>query len=208
MSRMTRMVRLLTISMLSGLLAWGAMGGALAQNAKPDAPKSGVGGSATTGQPAARPVEGGKPVVPPAASPKDKAADDVLNELLKKRADSPLIEGTRNEAVAKPGETAVKPGGKLRREGQFIVTRRARMVATNSGIAQWMVTFEGDKDGMQDPPMYLMPCQMLEDMERTVKQNGDSVVFIISGQIFVYKSNNYLLPTLSVVAPKRGNLGQ
>jgi hypothetical protein len=69
-----------------------------------------------------------------------------------------------------------------------------------------MITFDADASGMADPPMYLMPCQMLEDMEQIVQQQGDSVVFVISGQVFVYHGANYVLPTLMKLAPSHGNL--
>jgi hypothetical protein len=56
--------------------------------------------------------------------------------------------------------------------------------------------------------MYMMPCQMLEDMERIVAERGDSIVFIVSGKVYVYRGSNYLLPNLMKLAPHRGNLEQ
>jgi len=49
--------------------------------------------------------------------------------------------------------------------------------------------------------MYLLPCQMLEDMETLVARHEKSIVFIISGQVFVYHKANYLLPTMMKILP-------
>jgi hypothetical protein len=144
----------------------------------------------------------------------DDSAEQVLNELLRRRAENPLIEPAQPDAAdADPDQTArplgTAPGvtsTKLRREGQFIVGRRARMVRADGGVTPWALTFDADKDGMQDPPMFLMPCRMLEDMEKIIADRDDEVAFMISGQVFVYRGANYLLPTLMKLAPDRGNL--
>lgn len=161
----------------------------------------------------------------PAASPTgaeteatgDATAEDVLNELLRRRAENPLIEPAKPDrkqpgqalqpGVAQPLGTA--PGvtqTKLKREGQFVITRRARMIRSTGGLSPWLLTFEADSDGLADPPMFVMPCRMLEDMEKVVGDRGDEVVFIVSGQVFVYRGANYILPTLMKLAPNMGNL--
>lgn len=181
--------------------------------------------------PAPAPAAEAKPAAPadaPAAAPASAkqpeaqpSAEQVLNELLKRRAENPLIEPTRPDAAAPatpapapgtpaasaigtaPGATTAAP---LRREGQFIITRRARMVRAPGGGPGWLMVFEADSSGMQDPPMYVLPCQLLEDMEAILQQQGDSAVFIISGQVYVYRGANYIMPTLMKIAPQRDNL--
>jgi len=161
--------------------------------------------------------EGGSAAAPNAAAPNaDQApAEQVLNELLQRRAENPLIEPARprsaedrHDRSARPAGTAPGAGsGELKREGQFIVLRRGRIKRTTGGAASpWMFTFDADRSNLDDPPMYLMPCRMLEDMEQIVEDRGESVPFIISGQVFVYHNANYLLPTLMKLAPDRGNL--
>ena len=44
--------------------------------------------------------------------------------------------------------------------------------------------------------MIMMPCQLLESMEKLISERGDRVVFNTSGQVFVYKGANYLLPSI------------
>ena len=152
---------------------------------------------------------------PAAASDQTQpSAEDVLNELLQRRSENPLIEPARpttrttTEPIhAVPLGTA--PGVKntrLLREGQFIITRRARMIRANGGMTPWVLSFDADKDGMQDPPMFVMPCRTLEDMEKIAAERGEGVTFIMSGQVFVYRGANYILPTLMKLAPERTNL--
>jgi hypothetical protein len=156
--------------------------------------------------------------------PAQPSAEQVLNELLRRRAENPLIEPVRSSAApATGGPTAPSVGSKpatgaparaahptsptsLRREGQFVITRRARIVRAAADSAAWMVSFEADASTLQEPPMYLVPCQLLEEIENVINQHGDAAVFVVSGQILAYRGANYLLPTLFKISPDRGNL--
>lgn len=183
-------------------------------------------------QPAPKPLAASRPpetpTTPPPAKPAPDApqpsAEEVLNQLLKKRGDNPLIEPTLREPnpnALPPGQprlaagvTGIAPGAKpvtkLRREGQFIITRRGRLVRSATapgGVGMpWMFVFDADANGLTDPPIYLLPCQLLEDMESVAQQQGDALVFVISGQVYVYHGANYLMPTLMKLAPHRTNL--
>ncbi|MHB1156188.1 MAG: hypothetical protein ACYC26_05040 [Phycisphaerales bacterium] len=150
------------------------------------------------------------------ADTQQPSAEQVLNELLRKRAENPLIEPARpaedtdarqsNANAASLGTAPNLAPGKLKREGSFILARRGRMVRAPGGATPWIFTFDADADGLQDPPMFLMPCQLLEDMEQVVEDHADRTNFLISGQVFVYHGANYLMPTLMKIAPDRGNL--
>ncbi len=149
------------------------------------------------------------------------SAEEVLSDLLKRRAENPLIEPAQpqttdnaQQAATAPspartiGSAPNLPAGKLKREGSFVITRRGRMMRANGQHAQWLFVFESDKDQLADPPMYLMPCRMLEDMENLAARHNQSIQFILSGQVFTYRRANYLLPTMMKIAPRRGNLQQ
>ena len=99
-----------------------------------------------------------------------------------------------------PGEAAPT----LRREGEFLVSRRGRLIRADGG--QQMFVFEADNMDAPEPPMVLQPCRRLQDMEDLVQQRGQSIVFIVSGQVHVYRGQNYLLPTMMTIAVDRGNL--
>lgn len=156
---------------------------------------------------------------PAEAEAGEKSAEDVLNDLLKRRDENPLIEPTphanpkpRPVTPDRPAPPAVKGLNpqvdkvQLKREGEFVVTRRGRIVRAAGGSSPWLFAFESDASGLSDPPMYLMPCRLLEEMEAMVEQYGDDAVFTVSGQVFVYRGSNHLLPTLMKLAPNRGNL--
>ena len=66
--------------------------------------------------------------------------------------------------------------------------------------------FDADSQHAPEPPMILQPCRLLQSMEDIVQQRGDTVVFVLSGQVHVYRGANYLLPTLMRIAIDRGNL--
>jgi len=143
--------------------------------------------------------------------------EDVLQDLLQRRRENPIIEPA--EPVTEPNlpaeqatpttQVGTAPGVKpkrLLREGQFIITRRGYLSRATGGMTPWMFTFESDGDAMADPPMFMMPCRQLENMERIVGDRGADVTFLISGQVFLYRQQNYLLPTMVKIAPDRGNL--
>jgi len=143
-------------------------------------------------------------------------AEQVLQELLQRRQDNPLIEPSRPDDAAESdpanrttqvGTAPDVPRQTLKREGQFIITRRGQLARPDEGgAAPWMFVFTSDGQAMADPPMLLMPCRQLETMERIAEQRGMDVTFIVSGQVYVYHNRNYLLPTLVKLAPDRGNL--
>jgi hypothetical protein len=157
---------------------------------------------------------GAAPATQPATQP---SAQDVINEMLNKRKENPLIEPNR-AATVKPVTTSaprmdpalqgVAPGmepPKLRREGEFVVSRRGRLVHANGGT-QCVFVFDSDGQLSPEPPMFLLPCLMLQEGEATVAERGDKVVFKLSGQVFEYKGANYLLPTMMMLAPDQDNL--
>lgn len=94
---------------------------------------------------------------------------------------------------------AAQPGGgaRLLREGTFLASRRGRIVRLAGG--EWQITFDADASGRGDPPMILMPCLNLGAMEKLAERGGEALSFTVSGQVFVYKGKNYLLPTMYAV---------
>lgn len=145
------------------------------------------------------------------------SSDEVMRQLLQSRQENPSIEPNArptNDEVAgsavqiDPKILGVAPGQeppKLRREGEFVVSRRGRVVrASNSN--HLIFAFEADSEHAAEPPMVLMPCQLLQNMEELIRERGDRVQFVLSGQIFSYRGANYLLPTMMKLAVDQGNL--
>ncbi|MAE67128.1 MAG: hypothetical protein CMJ18_22945 [Phycisphaeraceae bacterium] len=102
-----------------------------------------------------------------------------------------------------PGQTSPR----LRREGEFVPLRRGRLARAGGG-SQVMFVFDGDGKASPEPPMIIMPCAALEHMERLVAEQGDKLVFRLSGQIYRYRGSNYILPSIWNIPPDQGNLRQ
>lgn len=81
----------------------------------------------------------------------------------------------------------------LRAEGTFLVEKRASMVRLATGPQ--VVVFHKDEKGSRERPMVLVPCQRLGQMEQLADGREESPVFVVTGQVFVYRGVNYLLPT-------------
>lgn len=133
----------------------------------------------------------------PKEPPADPSTEDVLKDMEKQRGNVPPPTPSTAPPVQQPQQPAANPArpvaaGRLLREGTFLVNRRGRMVRSSSG--DWTFAFDADAQNQADPTMVLMPCQKLEAMEKLAERYGESLTFSLTGQVFVYKNRNYLLP--------------
>lgn len=170
--------------------------------------------------------------VPEAAiSPEEEqatpTAEDVLQQLLDQKRDSPAAEpvGATQEAVESRSDRAAdqsslprlandpllfglntdQPLAELKDEGQFIIARTGRMLRSADG-SQALFVLNSDGPGAPEAPMILQACKLLETMEKTVDQLGEDVPFVVTGQVYTYRGANYLLPTIVKREFDRGNL--
>ncbi|MEO1237468.1 MAG: hypothetical protein AAFX76_11830, partial [Planctomycetota bacterium] len=97
-----------------------------------------------------------RPDTAPVVSAADQALEDALEGI------KPQDENTK----------------KLRREGEYLVNRRGRLIRGITGGGLSNVLFAFDADGADpaaaEPPMRLMPSKMLEFMEDAVVERGDA----------------------------------
>lgn len=144
-------------------------------------------------------------------------AEQVMRRLLEQRRQIPTIEpvvtgpaaggaGGQRPDPAVIGVAPDQPAPQLRREGEFVVSRRGRVFILPDSRAQFR--FEADAEQSPEAPVFLMPCQLLEHIERLVQQRGDELVFVLSGQVFTYHGANWLLPTMMRLDIRRDDLGQ
>ncbi|MBI1371978.1 MAG: hypothetical protein GC159_04355 [Phycisphaera sp.] len=152
------------------------------------------------------------------AAKKDQpSAEEVLNELLRRRSENPLIEPAAPATPTAPGAqpAAIRtiagtapalPTGPLRPQGSLVISRRGRMIRASGGMTPWAFVFESDGPTLKDPPMFLMPCEELQQMEQVIDRKQDRAVFEVSGEVYVYRGANYLLPTRMGEVQDRGNL--
>ncbi|MCC7146759.1 MAG: hypothetical protein IT443_09955 [Phycisphaeraceae bacterium] len=197
----------------------GSAGGYVASDSAPGS----AGQSAPAPEESSTPTETtfGPQVQMPATSPSQEAssqpsAEEVMQRMLRRRQEIPVVEPISQAPVDLPaignlrsdrdvlGSAPGQDGPTLRREGEFIVGRRGRVLRTPDGFLQFR--FEADAEASPEPPIYLMPCQMLEHMEQLSEDRKEEVVFVLSGQVFVYRGRNWLLPTMMKLDIDRGNL--
>lgn len=105
----------------------------------------------------------------------------------------PGLPGTARE------ELCIDRSPPLVREGAFVSAARGVLARGKSG--RWYVVFDRDARGRQMPPMVILPSQHLAAMERIAarfesEENERSRTrILITGQVFAYQGQNYLLPT-------------
>lgn len=165
-------------------------------------------------------LQGNMKKTPPTTQPAtNTGASNVMDKLEGQIQRNPMIEpaqqptGTVRPSPSirmnvDPAVLGVAPGmepPKLRREGDFVISRRGRLVPSSDG-RHAMFIFESDGTTMSDAPMVLVPCQTLQSMEDLVAERGERIVFVMSGQILEYRGMNYLLPTMMKLDIDRGNL--
>lgn len=148
-----------------------------------------------------------------------QTGDDVEDQLENMERDNPLIDPVRKpdaetvpavRVATDPNVIGSAPNDKkppLRREGEFIIDRKGRLVRSGDG-ASMVFIFDADEKGNPEPPMVIMPCRMLQNMEDLVRERGDSIAFKLSGQVYTYRGANYLLPTMMKLAVDKGNNGE
>ena len=208
MTKRSLLIHSLTISLT---LAVGSLPAILAQTQSPSTQPSKTTKSAATQKST------------DAAATEEPSADQVMRELLLKRKTPPVIAPTRRPNVEPkkanipsmpaatvnidPSVLGVAPGEDLPpllHDGTVVVNRRGRLRRTPEGYQVFI--FEADDLNKPERPLIMQPCKKLENMEEMVQELGDRVIFTVSGQVQLYRDNNYLLPTMFKVDYERNNL--
>lgn len=87
------------------------------------------------------------------------------------------------------------------REGMSLMDRRGHLTRRNDG--SWEFVFDADAEGLSDPPVTVLPCLLLERMERYARSRSNVAPILLSGRVFEYRNRNYVLPTLYRVPHER-----
>ena len=123
----------------------------------------------------------------------DDSAEAILRGL--EQGVGPVVRSTGGEAKVQKAEL------KLASEGTQIFNRRGRMHRGAHGT--WWFTFDADSSGLSDPPMVILPCLLLERMERYAARTGARTAMLLSGRVYVYEDRNYILPTMFQIPRER-----
>ncbi|MCA9286148.1 MAG: hypothetical protein KDA22_13065 [Phycisphaerales bacterium] len=72
---------------------------------------------------------------------------------------------------------------------------RRGTVMRNNDTGGWRVVLDADAGAPADPPMELLPCLLLESIERHARTTDGPAPILVSGRVVVYGGRNYLVPT-------------
>ncbi len=140
----------------------------------------------------AKPAPGTQPATP------DANAD--VRELIEQLDSRPSAPRAMDQRILTTEPTAVR-GVKdtVIAEGTVITARRARLVRGPGGLT---VTFDNGPGNAGLPPMQLLPCRLLEQLESLAASRGENLTIRLSGRTTVHGGLNYLLPTMyQVIRP-------
>jgi hypothetical protein len=143
------------------------------------------------------------------AAAKAQAEGQPAPKTVEPKPDGPRLPAPTPGRIDQPDPKiiGIAPGSaapRLKREGEFVLSRRGRLVRSEGG--QFLFAFDADTDKAGEAPMILMPCRLLQNMEEMTQEHGERTVFILSGQVFVYRGANHLLPTMMKPSIDKGNL--
>jgi len=145
--------------------------------------------------------EGSKPRSAPADEPPASAGEEATpadGKVPKVPSPEDVIKAFQRD---RPSEQPLKPLGSdsrpetdpnllLLREGESVHRLAGRL--TRDGV-WWSIVFESDSIEAPRPPMRLLPNQQLERMIRESEASAEDVVFVVSGEVTLFQSANYLL---------------
>ena len=87
------------------------------------------------------------------------------------------------------------------REGTMFVSRLGRLVGQSEGGWAFRIDTDADSDPDSDPPMTVLACAMLERMEAVMISRPSPPRMTVSGSVYVYQGENYLLPVMMLIEP-------
>lgn len=159
---------------------------------------------APTGDDADPTAETGAEPGEPASVLDDPDVRGLLEELEAARPSAAADARTPGQATPPPTPAEPVAGGVPPvPDGTPVVRRRGRLVRTGEGA--WAFVFDNDPD---DPlgaeSMVVMPCLLLQRMERQALSDGDAHQLTVSGRIHTHQGQAYLLPTMMLRVPVTG----
>ena len=124
-------------------------------------------------------------------APRNGSAETILRDL--ERSVGPIARSPRKadaSATSRPHATS----DRLIAPGSMVLWRHGWLVREPDGA--WSYVFGADATGLADPPMVLLPCRTLEDLQLHARRSGPGRPLLVSGRVYRYHGRNYLLPTM------------
>lgn len=129
-----------------------------------------------------------------------RSVEDVRTLLERQRPEREIL-GTEQQPKAQASTGARKYAWAPLPEGAVIVSRAGRIVRSGDW---WTFMFDSDHEEHAEAPLKVLPSFGLEQM---LKAESESVgtVFVVSGDVTAYGSENFLLPRVTLRRPDTGN---
>lgn len=166
--------------------------------AKPEGTAENKPASEGTGEPTKQSGEGGK------TSPSNEPSIEQIIEQLdravgsSRRVDLPKM--LSHESGVDASDTLGAGGASAPSvPGGFLTSRKGRVVRDNDGQTVFVFDSGASIGSGREGPMVLLPCLNLMRMEYTAATQGEKATYTVSGDVFVYRGKNYLLPRMFVV---------
>jgi hypothetical protein len=122
----------------------------------------------------------------------------------------PVELGGAGKVEPKEGGDAQVSGGGMSmgiwKDGHMVIDRVGRLTIDEEE-GRSLFAFEADTRSLAEPPVVLLPCQLLEVMEKTASGAARSVKFRITGQVTRYQQRNYMLLRKLLIEYDSGNFG-
>jgi hypothetical protein len=135
----------------------------------------------------------------PGANPQpDPRAEDLMKELESQRAPRAIDPAM---GTAPPPPTRTPGSAALLQEGSLLVMRRGRLTRLPGEDGRYAFALDNDTNSPAPPPLTLLPCAELTQLEGIASTRGEGLVMKLSGRVTVYQGRNYLLPIMHQVAP-------
>lgn len=132
----------------------------------------------------------------------DVPVEDVVAALRRQQPRAEILPIAPLPAEDRPGRGATATRT-LKPDGTALVHRPGRLDKEGSW---WTFSFESDHPDHPEPPMKLLPNQSVELMSRAAEHETYGLVFLVSGEITLFQSENYLLPRVAMRRIDTGNL--
>ncbi len=131
----------------------------------------------------------------------DAPVEDVVAVLRRQQPRAEILPSVPLPVEDQPGRGATATRT-LKPDGTALVHRPGRIDKEGSW---WTFSFESDHPDHPEPPMKLLPNQSVELMSRASERDAYGLVFLVSGEITLFQSENYLLPRVAMRRTDTGN---
>lgn len=136
-------------------------------------------------------------------TPSQPSAEEIIKEFEKNRPTNLPVRPRMPSEGTNPEDSAPPATAGTLREGEYVTNALGRLVRDGEW---WQFVFESDAAESPRPPMRLLPNMQLERVVRETNAADVSPVFLVSGEVTLFESQNYLLLRKALRRRSLGNL--